>query len=81
MKLYDVPRKSYVKIIDDNIKLPVDNFLKKEYSIVFFDHLDGMYSYCNDVENNIIHLAAWTEVEITSETEFKYQGESKLLKK
>lgn len=50
MKLYNVPRKSYVKTEDGEI--------------LFFDHIDGMYSYCLDKDKNVVHLAAWTEVEI-----------------
>ena len=31
---------------------------------IYLDHIDGMYSYCKDEQGNVIHLAAWTEVEI-----------------
>jgi hypothetical protein len=78
MRLYDVPRESYVKIIDEEIKLPVGNYLKEveeESSIIlFFDHIDGMYSYCKDVDGNLVHPAAWTEVVIVSEEAFKHQS-------
>ena len=30
--------------------------------IIFFDHIDGMYSYCKDFLGNTIHLTAWLEV-------------------
>jgi len=74
MKLYDVPRNSFIKIIDDEVKLPIGNHHDKENgNILFFDHIDGMYSLCNDVLNNYIHLVAWTEVEISSEEEFLNQ--------
>lgn len=33
----------------------------------FFNHLDGMYSFCKDRQGNIYHPAAWTEVEIIDE--------------
>ncbi len=29
----------------------------------FFDHVDGMYSYCKDNSGNVVHIAAYTEVE------------------
>jgi hypothetical protein len=29
-----------------------------------FHHIDGMYSYCTDNENNVYHIAAWEEVSI-----------------
>lgn len=65
MKLYDLPRYSYVKILDEKVKQPIANYpIKEENDIIFFDHIDGMYSFCVDNEGNIIHLAAWTEVEI-----------------
>ena len=52
MKLYEVPRNTLVRTIGD------------QSFEVLFDHIDGMYSYCTDKEGNVVHLAAWTEVEI-----------------
>jgi hypothetical protein len=51
MKLFEVPRYSRVKVIDDG----------KEYN---FKSIDGMYSYCTDDKGSVVHLQAWTEVEI-----------------
>lgn len=48
MKLYDVPQNTDI-ILPDGTELR-------------FHHIDGMYSYCTDVEGNVVHLAAWTEV-------------------
>ena len=31
-------------------------------SVIFFDHIDGMYSFCLNMLNEVVHLAAWTEV-------------------
>lgn len=31
---------------------------------VFFDHIDGAYSYCLTDEGRVVHLAAWTDVEV-----------------
>lgn len=45
--LYSVRNKSY--IIWDGITL-------------FFDHIDGMYSYCLDANNEVVHIRAWAEV-------------------
>jgi len=42
--LYSVPNKTYIDV--DGVKL-------------FFDHLDGMYSYCLDLNNNVYHIAAF----------------------
>ena len=35
--------------------------------IILFDHLDGLYSYCLDVNSNVVHLSRFTEVEILAE--------------
>lgn len=45
--LYSVPRNTYVKLGDDYF---------------FFDHLDGMYSFCLDMNNMIYHIMATTPV-------------------
>ena len=29
-----------------------------------FHHVDGMYSYITDTEDNVYHFAAWTDVEV-----------------
>ena len=47
--LYNVPNKS--KILFDG----------QEY---FFDHIDGMYSYCTDLNGAIVHLNAMTKVHL-----------------
>lgn len=51
MKLYTIPRNSYVKLEDGEI--------------VFFGHIDGMYSYCV-VPEGVTLLGASTEVEMSS---------------
>jgi len=54
MKLYDVPKNT-------RIKVPFEDGSEWRLN---FSHVDGMYSYCTDDEGNVVHLAAWTEVEI-----------------
>ena len=49
MKLYEVKPKSWIKIAGEKI---------------FFDHLDGMYSYCLDEGGNVVHINASAEVEV-----------------
>jgi hypothetical protein len=57
MKLYNVPKNTKIKIIDD-----------EEGTVFNFHHIDGMYSYCERAsDNSVCHLAAWTEVEIVNE--------------
>ena len=63
MKLYNVPNKTWVKVLEDAKVPPVAPKVKQE-TIIFFDHIDGMYSYCLTESEEVVHLAAWTEVEI-----------------
>lgn len=42
-KLYTVKPRSYIKVFDD---------------VLFFDHLDGMYSYCLTLDNEVVHVSA-----------------------
>ena len=55
MKLYQVPRYSRI-VLKDGMKL-------------FFDHLDGMYSYCTDGDGQVWHISANTEVTIEESNE------------
>lgn len=64
MKLYEVPDDSYIKIIGKEISTPICAPQLKTDDIIWFGHIDGMYSYCKDKDGNLVHLAAWTEVEI-----------------
>lgn len=47
--LYSVKPKTYVYVPEFD-------------TTVFFSHVDGMYSFCLDMNNNVVHLAAWTDV-------------------
>jgi hypothetical protein len=51
MKLYNLPRKSFFTLPEQ----PEEQY--------FFDHIDGMYSYCLNKEKEVIHFGASTEVE------------------
>jgi len=63
LRLYDVPNRTKIRVIGD-IKVPPCAPEIKEDDILFFDHIDGMYSYCKDKDGNIVRLVAWAEVEI-----------------
>lgn len=62
MKLYEVPRNTNVRLLEDNDGPPGAKSLKKG-DIIKFHHIDGMYSFCHDKEGNIVHIVAWAEVE------------------
>lgn len=32
--------------------------------VLTFDHVDGMYSYCTDQDNQLYHIAAFEDVEV-----------------
>lgn len=68
-KLYDVPRNSRIKILADNDRHPPAHrdFVVGEE--LFFHHTDGMYSFCMDKDNNVVHLAAYSEVEVLEDAD------------
>ncbi len=67
MKLFDVPPKSYVRVVEDTVRIPSAALGIEPGETIFFDHLDGMYSYCTNEKGQLVHLAAWTKVEIVEE--------------
>lgn len=52
-ELYKCKPRSY-------IKLPWMDGCNND--VLFFDHIDGMYSYCLTLQNEVVHLSAWAEV-------------------
>ena len=85
MKLYDVPRNSYVRVslIQDEekdksqskgesseVRTPIASPTINSGQLIYFSHIDGMYSLCYEVDEVTMehgatcHMAAWTEVEI-----------------
>ena len=49
-ELYKARPRSYVMVPEMNNE------------VIFFDHIDGMYSYCLSLTNEVLHLVAWAEV-------------------
>lgn len=78
MKLYKVPRNNRIKIIGD-IKVPTSSPQLIEGQELNFHHIDGMYSYCTTDSGEVVHLAAWAEVELLS-TEHESKREELLSK-
>ena len=66
MKLHAVPNRTNVRILDD-IQTPPGAPRLEKGDIIFFDHIDGMYSYCKNSAGEVVHLVAWAEVEIVEE--------------
>lgn len=66
MKLWTTPKKTKVKLLEKP-KVPPASIELEKGEIVFFDHIDGMYSYCKNKDGLICHPVAWTKVEIVKE--------------
>ena len=64
MKLYEVPRNTKIRIIDDETSTPVASYPVEKNQTLQYYKIDGMYSYCINEENIAVHPAVWTEVEI-----------------
>lgn len=50
MKLYEVPRNSRIKLQDG--------------TELHFSHIDGMYSFCIDDDDQVVHVDASSEVSL-----------------
>jgi hypothetical protein len=64
-KLYELPPNTRFKLLEQP-KVPPDSYEVSDDSDVVYKlkNIDGMYSYCTDVETKEVHhFAAWTEVE------------------
>ena len=62
MKLYELKHGDNFIIIDPEIKVPVASKQLEVGIKYWFGNIDGMYSYCKQ-NDEVVHLAAWTEVE------------------
>lgn len=65
MKLYEVPNNTEVRLLEEPRIPPGAPPVSNGDTILFF-HVDGMYSYCKNSNGDIVHIAAWTEVEIVT---------------
>lgn len=82
MELIRVPRGTFIRIKpqseNESVHVPPGMGPMETDTILYFDHIDGMYSLCFTVNGTIenhdlkankeqpVHIAAWTEVEILS---------------
>ena len=63
MELYNVPRNSRIRVVtEDKVPPGAPQIITGEE--LNFKHVDGMYSYCTRDNGEVVHLAAWTEVEV-----------------
>ena len=66
MELYNVPNNSRIKVIVED-KVPPGAPIITKGEELNFRSIDGMYSYCTRDSGEVVHLAAWTDVEIINE--------------
>lgn len=66
-KLYELNKGDHFKITDEELRVPVAHPEIDLDATYWFGHIDGMYSFCKDLEGAIVHFAAWTEVEKVNE--------------
>jgi hypothetical protein len=68
MELNQVPIGSTIKLLEENV-LPDECVAPgapkaKKGDELFLEAIDGMYGFCRDRNNRMVHLKAWAEVEI-----------------
>ena len=66
MELYQVPRNSRIRVVIKD-KVPPGAPVIEEGEQLNFRSIDGMYSYCTRDNGEVVHLAAWTEVDVVNE--------------
>jgi len=68
-ELYNVPDNSLVRILNNGTLVPPGALPIMQNDVLLFKHADGMYTYCLDCNNNIVHPAAWVDVEVLDSEE------------
>lgn len=72
-KLYEVPRNSYIKVLDAKPqveeKYKVKQVIPEADDILTFKKIDGMFSLSYNSKNEMVRLAAWTNVEVVGKVE------------
>ena len=66
MELYNAPTRCWVRVISEN-KTPIASPHIAIDELIWFDHIDGMYSYCKNVDGEVVHLVAWSQVYVDEE--------------
>lgn len=79
LKLYEIPNNTWIKILSQSDKMPSGIHVPpcaskvEESEIIYFFHVDGMYSFCQKLDGTICHIAAWTEVETVKEEDIPFE--------
>jgi len=64
IELGDVPNNTKIKVMDKKVRVPPFAPPVETGTILNFHHLDGMYSYNTDEDGNVVHIVAWSKVQI-----------------
>lgn len=62
-RLYELRRGNLFKIVDNNIHVPPGAPEVFKESVYKLHNIDGMFSFCTDENKQVVHIAAYTEVE------------------
>lgn len=65
-KLYNLADGTYFRITGP-VKIPMESREYHDGRVLRLGNIDGMFSYCTDLDGNVYHPAAWTEVEVVAE--------------
>lgn len=68
MKLHEVPNGSMIRVLDDLVGPPGAPSIKKG-EILYFGNIDGMHSYCERSDGEVVRVLAWADVEIVTDGE------------
>ena len=63
MKLYELHRGECFTLNEQPTQPPDINWEADTLKLYTLNNIDGMYSHVSDNEGNVLHFAAWTEVE------------------
>ena len=66
MKLYEVPKHTWIVVKEAEFP-PPGGVSVRTGQMIKFHYVDGMYSYCKTVDGDVVHLPAWTEVEVPTD--------------
>ena len=63
MKLFELKRGTKFRLVSKDPITPPDAQLLEWGDVLTLDHVDGMFSFCRDREDNVVHPAAFSDVE------------------
>jgi hypothetical protein len=63
MEAYKVKYGTKVRVVDENVHIPVASAAVNSDDVITILNLDGMYCNARDKDGNRIYIAAWTNVE------------------